>query len=240
MRVKSKRGGSTGGCEPRTSSNRRSGAIARRSAILLSGTAAIAIAASPARSVVINDLVAQQIDSGNVYSNVVSLRVLNDGSNDSGCTGSLIDSRTILTAAHCLYDQKTGQPITNLRGVSFRFDAAGDLGNAVSSFKGHLVFRNDTKSLGDWPVTRDIAVISLAQPVPVTNVAAVKLLMLQPEQAGFPAKGTTITMVGYGAYGTGSNPPIFWFPKQEGTPPPQMLNNPPQRPAQGGDEFARS
>src|SRR6266436_6233502 len=50
----------------------------------------------------------------------------------------------------------------------------------------------------------DIAVISLAQPVNVTSVAPVKLLMLQPGQPGFPTVGTTITMVGYGLQGTGS------------------------------------
>jgi hypothetical protein len=60
MRVKPARGGSNaGGCEPPTSSARRSGAIARRSAILLSGTAAIALSiAQPAGAIVINDQVA--------------------------------------------------------------------------------------------------------------------------------------------------------------------------------------
>jgi len=60
MRVKPARGGSNaGGCEPPTSSARRSGAIARRSAILLSGTAAIALSiAQPAGAITINDQVA--------------------------------------------------------------------------------------------------------------------------------------------------------------------------------------
>ena len=59
MRVEPARGGSNaGGCEPPTSSARRSGAIARRSAILLSGTAAIALSITqPAGAITINDQV---------------------------------------------------------------------------------------------------------------------------------------------------------------------------------------
>jgi hypothetical protein len=82
-RVKPARGGSNaGGCEPPpTSSDRRSGAIARRSAILLSGTAAIALSiAQPASAISINDQVAaaaggiaNYYDSDNQFPNVVSL-----------------------------------------------------------------------------------------------------------------------------------------------------------------------
>ena len=82
MRVKPARGGSNaGGCGPPTSSDRHSGAIARRSAILLSGTAAIALSiAQPASAISINDQVAaaaggiaNYYDAGNQFPNVVSL-----------------------------------------------------------------------------------------------------------------------------------------------------------------------
>jgi hypothetical protein len=94
-----------GGCEPPTSSDRRSGAIARRSAMLLSGTAAIALSiAQPASAISINDQVAaaaggiaNYYDAGNQFPNVVSLV----NAAGSFCTGSLINSRTILTASHC-------------------------------------------------------------------------------------------------------------------------------------------
>src|SRR5262245_28116866 len=226
------RAGSNRGCEPPRPSYRTLGVIGRRSAILLSGTAAIALAASSAQAIVINDgavggpgqlpNAAEYYDSTNVYSNVVSLRLLNV--TQYGCTGSLIESRTILTAAHCMYHDKDsgqpGQPV-NLSGVSFRSHATGDPGTPVSGFKGDVIFRKQTTAAGTFPITNDVAVISLAQPL--TNIMPVKLLILQDGQPGFPTNGTTITMVGYGAFGTGSNPPnCCWTPTN--TPPPIIID----------------
>jgi len=82
MSVSSAAGGSTGGGrEPPRSSYRRSGAIARRSTILLSGTAALALSITqPARAISINDQAA--LDAGGItnyygstnrFFNVVSL-----------------------------------------------------------------------------------------------------------------------------------------------------------------------
>jgi hypothetical protein len=227
---------------PRTTSScRRSGAIKRRSAILLSGTAAIALSiAQPASAIVIRDDVAAAFggienyyDSTNVYSNVVSLRRETRFSNgsvvvDSGCTGSLMNSRTVLTAAHCLFQQPA-----NLVGASFRPDPVdGDRGIPLSGSK---------PNIGWVDPVNDIAVLSLAQPV--TSVMPVRLLTLQQGQPGFPTAGTTITMVGYGTQGTGSGldlvakPPnpfpvglgvaVVWHPDKDvlinGEPPPSPI-----------------
>src|SRR5262249_20610611 len=148
MRIKSARARSDGSHKSARSSHRRSGVMARRSAILLGGTTAIALSiAQPARAIVINDQVAAAVggisnhyDQSEQFPNVGSLRFPNrDGSSTiSGCTGSLINSRTVLTAAHCLYNERTGLPITDLRGVSFMPDPnrSADPGLAVSTFKG--------------------------------------------------------------------------------------------------------
>src|ERR1700738_4760440 len=104
MRIKARGVSEAGGREPPTSAARRWGAIARRSAILLGGTAAMALSINqPASAISINDQVAaaaagiaNYYDAGNQFPNVVSLF-----SAGSLCTGSLINSRTILTAAHC-------------------------------------------------------------------------------------------------------------------------------------------
>src|SRR5262245_26021988 len=112
MEVTYSRAGSNGGSEPATSS-----LIARRAAILLSGTAAVALSmAQPARGIVINELeanrtaggVAEYYDKGNQFPNVVSL--FDNSTGRSFCTGSLINSRTILTAAHCAFSSGSFDP----------------------------------------------------------------------------------------------------------------------------------
>src|SRR5262245_10472868 len=70
-----------GACRPSALCDKRLGAIARRAATLLSGTAAIALSiAQPAGAIVINDQVAAAVggianytDAGNQFPNVVSL-----------------------------------------------------------------------------------------------------------------------------------------------------------------------
>ena len=128
MRIKL--GGSeAGGCEPPTSSARRWGAIARRSAILLGGTAAMALSiAQPASAISINDQVAaaaggiaNYYDAGNQFPNVVSLF----NAAGSFCTGSLINSRTILTAAHCFAPNES---------VSISFAPIAGPGVGITSF----------------------------------------------------------------------------------------------------------
>jgi outer membrane autotransporter protein len=191
-----------GACGPSALSDRRSGAIARAAAILLSGTAAVALSMGrPANAIVINDQVAASVggianyyDQSNQYPYVVSLF----SGSGSGCTGTLINSRTILTAAHCFSPNST---------PTISFSPIAGPGVGITSF-----VRNPNFVGGTPPsVENDIAVISLAQPV--TNVTPVKLLSLQPGQPGFPTVGTTITMVGYGLQGTGSTDvAVAWHP----------------------------
>src|SRR4249920_532960 len=121
--------GNNGGGEPPRPAYGRLGVIARRSAILLSGTAAIALSmAQPASAISINDQVAaaaggiaNYYDAGNQFPNVVSLV----NAVGSFCTGSLINSRTILTAAHCFAPNES---------VSISFAPIAGPGTGITSF----------------------------------------------------------------------------------------------------------
>ncbi len=143
-------------------------------------------------------------DAGNIYNNVVAIAAHDKNGKvvDSFCTGTLIDHRTILTAAHCVYDTDTNNISRNLKNTWIHFspDATTPSLNdrRLSGFMVHPAYDN-LKHADGKANHRDIALFSLDRPV--TAVKPVRLL--QPGEP-LPKPGTVVRIAGYGRAGVGS------------------------------------
>lgn len=161
---------------------------------------ALLLGMDDARAVVLNDQaaagaggIANYYDRGNAFDNVAAL--VNAGG--AFCTGSLINSRTILTAAHCVESGPGNLSVSSGTGIGFSPVAtqANPNNRYMSGVAAHAGY--DPTLL-----TNDIALVSLD--APVTALSPVRLV--RPGEA-LPPVGSVIRFVGYGASGTGSAPP---------------------------------
>jgi uncharacterized protein (TIGR03382 family) len=101
------------------------------------------------------------------------------------CTATLVGSRTVLTAAHCVVNEKY-PPYTLRQQLSWSPD--GSMNKMVSVMQAvyhHAYNRDNTGAL-----TNDLAVLRLSQEV--TNVPPMRITKTPPQQ------GEPVTLVGYG------------------------------------------
>ena len=138
-------------------------------------------------------------DSANTFPNVVWV---------NGCTGTLINSRTILTAAHCFYDGQTFDPGAP---INIRFNPNV---NVQSRFDQTAVGLNHEPTYNDNLTGNDIAVVTLKTPV-----TAIKPVVLVGPNDPRPGPGSLMVTVGYGQYGTGLDGGLYSTPVQQGGAP---------------------
>ncbi len=169
------------------------------------------LATRPAFALVFNNNVAPNTaaaaniyDVDNIYSNVVSVGI-NMPSGSGQCTGTLINSRTILTASHCMWNAAT-ETFSDIKDISIGFSPEGRAGTSPNDQTASgVLIRSDYLNAR---FGNDIALISLS--TPVTSIAPVQVVS---DDAAVPAKGMQGVIVGYGQYGTGLDAGLYYDPK---------------------------
>ena len=123
-------------------------------------------------------------DEDNIYQGVVYIK-----SGNTICTGTLINSRTVITAAHCLKE-----------GASATVYFGKDINNPVLEIKStSTVINPEEKRYANFQgASYDVALISLETPVYEINSYNLS--------KNIPALQTDVFIAGYGLHGTGLNP----------------------------------
>ncbi|KAF4465910.1 trypsin-related protease [Fusarium albosuccineum] len=101
------------------------------------------------------------------------------------CGGSLLDSRTVLTAAHCVAGRNASD--FQVRAGSLNWDAGGQKVN-VSFFNVHPSYNSSNAD-------NDIAIVRLASPIEDTAVIGYATL---PKHCSDPVPNSTATTAGWG------------------------------------------